>query len=325
MPASVVPIKPLTALSPQLLQEFKQLCQVPLDKPSNENRKLEIIQAIEHLLKNKMQHNPIIPLSAEDEETITNYQQTLIKLSYQFCMIFGFFEKAAESFLFGSNLFAVIPGISNPTLLFLTCVYTLLDALLFYAFEISLLKKAFGIVFSDDNATLLNKIYQQQLQSVIHINIFLHGAEIWDWEAEYREQMIKCMTVFNQHLIRKQQTMKAYHRDAWKMGIEYGVIAFGSISSIADSYFMAKTALLALHISFMTSPIAWILIVGMVTASLMIYYATSVKSVMKLLNPDRKSYHALQERLTLFKSTYEHNTLYVPEKYRTSGSMPISA
>ncbi len=293
----------------QLLNTFKQLS-VSLDNLADEHKKLLIIKQIEARLNARFSP-PIRPIPIPCVPT-NDYQQALLKLTYQFCMIFGFFDKAASSFLFGSNLFSAIPGLSHPTLLVLTSIYTLLDAILFYAFEISFLKEALGIEFVDDSSCELNKVYTEQLESVVRINIMLHRRETYDWDKADYDQYCQCMTELNTHLIRKQKTMKEYARSGLKMGIEYCVTAFGALSSIADSYFMAKTALLSLHVSFMGSPLGWAFVVCMVVSSLVFYYSMSVKSMSKLLNPDMQSYNTLKTDLTFFKTQHEHSVPYMP-------------
>ena len=121
--------------------------------------------------------------------------------------------------------------------------------------------------------------------------------------------------------------MGAYPRSKLRMAVEYGVVLFGAISTIADSYFMAKTAMLALHISFMSSPLACALVIAMVASALVFYYAMGARGVAKLVNPDRKSFYRLKEGLTLFSN--RHRDLgggrpYVPHGVTLPQVMPFS-
>lgn len=293
----------------ELIKEFRDLDQV-LDNPEFETRKLVILQVIEKQLRSQY-NRPIQPIAIESPQS-SDYQQVLLKIAYQFCMIFGFFEKAAGSFIFGSNLFALIPGLGHVSLYALTTIYSLLDALLFYAFEVSFLRKAMGIIFSDNGPCVLNETYSQQLAASIDINILLNRRETCDWDPGTYRQYCEALNLINAHLLQKHETMDAYSRSEIRMAVEYGVVLFGGLSSIADSYFMAKTAMLALHISFLSSPLACALVVAMVVSALVFYYAMGARGMSKLVNPDRKSYNALKEGLTLFKNEHASTTPYIP-------------
>ena len=294
-----------------LINEFRTLDQV-LGNQDSETRKLIILQVLEKQLRAEY-NRPIRPIARETSQS-SDYQQVLLKISYQFCMIFGFFEKAAGSFLFGSNLFALIPGIGNVSLYALTTIYSLLDALLFYAFEVSFLRKAMGIIFSDNGACVLNEIYAQQLTASIEINILLNRRETLDWDQDTYGQYCRALELLNAHLLKKHATMGDYSRPKIRMAVEYGVVLFGGLSSVADSYFMAKTAMLALHISFLSSPLACALVVAMVVSALVFYYAMGARGMSQLVNPDRESYNALKEGLTLFKSEHASTKPYMPKR-----------
>lgn len=306
----------------ELVTEFQMLDRV-IDNQEFETRKLIILQIIEKQLRSQYAR-PIQPIVVESPQS-SDYQQLLLKLAYQFCMVFGFFEKAAGSFLFGSNLFALIPGIGSFSLYALTTIYSLFDALLFYAFEVSFLRKALGIIFSDNGACLLNDTYAQQLACSIEINILLNRRETFDWEQRTYQKYCEALQLFNTHLLKKHATMHVYHQSKFRMGVEYAVVMFGGLSSVADSYFMAKTAMLALHISFMSSPLACALVIAMVVSALVFYYAMGVKSMSKLVNPDRKSYNALKEGLTLFKSEHACSKPYMPRIMSIAPPEPYSS
>lgn len=293
----------------ELIAEFRILDAV-LDNQEFETRKLMILQRVEQQLQQQMRY-PIIHV-VEVSHEVNDYRRLLCKFTYQFCMTFGFFEKAAGSFLFGSTLFALIPGIGSFSLYALTTIYTLLDAMLFYAFEVTLLRKSFGIIFSNQGACLLNETYAQQLKTTLAINLILDNRETVDWHLDTYLTYCEAIKIFNGHLLRKHNCMGDYMRSQSRIYLEYGVVMFGGLSSIADSYFMAKNALLALHISFLSSPIVCVLVVAMVVSSLVFYYAMGAKSMSKLVNPDRKSFYALKNNLTLFQQKFENRQPYMP-------------
>lgn len=293
-----------------LITEFKALDK-KLDNLEYETRKLIILKIIKERLRLKL-HMTNEPINIPPE-VIPDYKQNIMQFVYRFCLVFGCFEKAAGSFLFGSNLFILIPGISHFSLYALTTIYTLLDALLFYAFEVSFLKKALGVVLTENGACLLNETYKEQLQTTIEINIILNRRETFDWNADEYLAYCEAMKLFNAHLIKKHSGMKKHSTTMLKRCIENAVVLFGALSSVADSYFMAKTALVTLHISFMSSPLGCALVIAIVVSALVFYYAMGMKSMSELLNPERKSHNSLLEGLTLFRKEYEKREPYQPK------------
>ena len=292
----------------ELMTEFEALDAV-LDQQEHETRKLMIINRVLLHLKGEIDDLP------KNEVSNATYSQALLKISYLFCLIFGTLENGASSFLFSANLFIVIPGISQFALYSLIAVYTLLDAILFYAFEVSFLKKALGIIATDNHDVLLNETYEQQLHAAMSINQILNDKITHTWPQEDYAAYGSAMAMFNAHLLKKHQTMEAYKSSNLRIGIENGVVLFGALACVADSYFMAKTALLMFQISLMSSPLAFALVVGMVVACLVLYYTMRVQSMSKLLNPDRKSHNALKDGLDDFEK-YVHRVTYLPDRNR---------
>lgn len=299
----------------ELIGEFQRLDEA-LDHYEHEVKKLIILQTIENQLNRQFCYDA--PNVRIDDPKYSNYQQTFIKFSYQFCMVFGFFEKAAGSYLFGSNLFAEIPGIDPLSLFVLTSIYILIDAFLFYAFEVTLLKKVFGISADENQACILNEIYSQQLNATTAINQMLHDRATMDWEQKTYKRYCQGIIVFNDHLIKKNNRMQGYQPSNFRTGLEYGLIIFGGITSIADGFFMAKNALLLLRLSWLSSPFGCLLVVGMLVAALVFYYAMSVKNMSNLVYPDRQSYHNLKDGLTLFGQKFGNRSPYQPKQYNAA-------
>ena len=286
-----------------LVAEFQKLDE--LNNQEFEIRKLMIVNRLLAHLKGSAD-----VLAAEDPKS-SAYSQSVLKVAYLFCLLFGGLENGASSFLFSSNLFIIIPGISQFALYSLISVYTLLDAVLFYAFEVSFLKKALGIVATDNSKSLLNETYAQQLKSVMEINCILHAKETASWDQGGYAAYCEAKDIFNGHLLKKHGMMQKYDSSNVLIGIEKGVVLFGALSCVADSYFMAQTALVTLHISFMSSPLGFALVVGMVVASLVLYYTMRVQSMSELLHPARESHNALQEDLIKFEK-YINRLPHIP-------------
>ena len=298
-----------------LIVEFQRLDQV-LDHYEHEVKKLIILQTIENQL-NRLFGYPEAGAKIEGPK-YSIYQQNFIKFSYQVCMVFGFFEKAAGSYLFGSNLFAEIPGIDPLSLFVLTSIYILIDAFLFYTFEVTLLKKVFGITADENQACILNEIYSQQLNATTAINQLLHDRATMRWKPKTYERYCQGMIVFNAHLIKKNNSMQSYQSSVFRTGLEYGLVIFGGITSIADGFFMAKNALLLLRLSWLSSPFGGLLVVGILVSALVFYYAMSVNNMSNLVYPDRQSYHNLKDGLTLFGQKFGSRSPYQPKQYNAA-------
>lgn len=316
-PAQFVEIYNRQSLA-ELVIEFQNLDN-ELNKQEYETRKLMIVNRLLAHLKGSAD-----VIAAEDPKS-SAYSQSVLKVAYLFCLLFGGLENGASSFLFSSNLFIIIPGISQFALYSLISVYTLLDAVLFYAFEVSFLKKALGIVATDNSKSLLNETYAQQLKSVMEINCILNGKETDHWNESDKAAYHAARDVFNAHLLNKNTEMQNYVSSNLLIGVEKGVVLFGALSCVADSYFMAQTALVTLHVSFMSSPLGFALVVGMVVASLVLYYTMRVQSMSELLHPDRESHNALQADLIKFER-YVHRQPYIPNisMFRPNATQPQS-
>ena len=299
----------------ELITDFQRLDEA-LDHYEHEVKKLIILQTIENQLNRRFEY-PAAGARIEGPK-YSIYQQNFIKFSYQFCMVFGFFEKAAGSYLFGSNLFAEIPGMDPLSLFVLTSIYILIDAFLFYAFEVTLLKKVFGITADENQACILNEIYRQQLNATTAINQLLHDRATMGWMPKTYERYCQGMIVFNDHLIKKNNSMQSYQSSNFRTGLEYGLIIFGGITSIADGFFMAKNALLLLRLSWLSSPFGCLLVVGILVAALVFYYAMSVNNLSNLVYPDRQSYHNLKDGLTLFGQKFGNRSPYQPKQYNAA-------
>lgn len=281
-----------------LYQKFTDISKFPKNTQDSECQKLAIICAVEqHILNNAS-------LSIQKKfsrRRIHDQKNSYAIAGYSILLTFGCFEKSIGSFLFGSTLFGLIPGISSVLLSIASIIYTLLDIFLFYAFEVSFLKRYMGISNAPTGEHLLNETYLQQLESINIINELLEHGEV-QRHADY-QKYADCKALFNQHLLQKYDSMADYPRSWPKAILEYALITFGAISSMADSYFMAKAAIVALHLSLM-GPLGIGLALCMMLSGLIFYYVMGAKSVGKIVSPDYKSFKELKKGLSLFKEDY---------------------
>ena len=111
---------------------------------AREKQKLDIIIALEHRIQEAISSlAPEEPAEPPPKRSI--FKKITGRLFYYFLLTFGLFEDAIGSYLYGSTLIGAIPGIPHPVLIVCSIIFTALNCLLFYAFEVSMMKQAFGI------------------------------------------------------------------------------------------------------------------------------------------------------------------------------------
>ncbi|MCR9192209.1 MAG: hypothetical protein NXI01_06060 [Gammaproteobacteria bacterium] len=311
LPSDTVAIYADQSLS-DLLNSFNKLS-VVLDSKDNEMHKLAILRRLEKEISDKF-IQPIQMIATTSANQIEEEKSALQQSAYYVCAVFGFLQRAAGGYLFSSSLFALIPGITYTPLAVLVSLYIVLDNLLFYAFEIAFLRKYFQRAIAEKADASLNEVYAEQLEVTEHIYKMLDARETTRWPSEDYKPYLDCLIAFKTDLCDKQARMGEYVRSPLKRGIESGLLYFGVFTSIADSYFMVKMTLLALHLTLMSSPFCWIFAVGILLSSSILYYAMTVKSMSKMINPDMKSHRILKGNLTLFKENYGKRQPYFDEK-----------
>src|SRR3990167_1151581 len=104
--------------------------------------KLGVLKELERQIKLAMGHL-IEDIDSKSTEA-SKINDILLALIYYFLLIFGLLQDIAGSYTFASFLFALIPNVTPLTITLLSLLFTLLDSILFYAFEVSLLKDALG-------------------------------------------------------------------------------------------------------------------------------------------------------------------------------------
>ncbi len=309
MPASSDPnVINETSTILQLILAFEGLNQPAdlIDKLGVEKQKLYIIQLFEITIKKEVPRQYTAPALTKE---IVNYSlnQTARELFYYFLLAFGLFENVAGSYLFGEALFSLIPGISNPALMITSFIFTALSSVLFYVFDVTLLKEAFGIPSSDTDLEQLIETYSIQLKTAIAINHLLSTIHMQNINALTFDEYRQLITLLNLDLRNKQAGMEPYPESSLKNILNAAILAFGALSSIAGSYFFVNTLMMMVAAPMVGTPIGWTIVVLTVISRLGIYYALDAISMIQLANPVFDRYDTLKKELQLFKDHYHED------------------
>lgn len=236
---------------------------------------------------------------SEDEKRQNDY----FKMGLYYGLIgFGLLEQCAGSFVFGFSIVSLIPGLPKFSILLLSAIYTLLDSILFYAFEITFLKEALGIESVESELTQLILLYKQQLCLAKQINIHVNALKITDACSTEHLELLK---MINQDLIDKYQQMQNKKISIYREILKYGVLTFGVCANIAESYFFAHTFLLLLSSTLPFSGLGYLIIAITITANLGFFYAMGASSVIKIIHPELSDFQELKKELQFFSEKIE--------------------
>ena len=292
-----IPMSELIATLNRLtMEQPTDVCQ----RLSVEDQKLEIIQAVE----NKLKQMRLLSFSsrAEQEKQMDDMHKSILKkIADYFLLMFGFFDNAATSYFFGSTLFAFIPGISAPVLMIASIAYTVLEGVLFYAFDVSLLNDFLSFSYTKTPLNRLIETYSQQLQATIMINTEVSSSLTLSAEdPELRADLLRFTCLLNKHLREKEWQVGTSKESAFKQAAKVGLVAFGAISSVAGSFFMITTFMAE---AFVATPAGIILIVLAVIIGLVFHYAMGTTGMSRIVNPDDEKQEGLKKNWCLFFNT----------------------
>ena len=219
---------------------------------------------------------------------------------YYFLLTFGLIEQCAGSFVFGASLFGLIPGISNFSLIAVSLIYTFLDSLLFYAFEVTFLKEALGINSLNSEFGELLKVYKEQLYYIellnIHIDALKRNPNFTN------DVLLETLEKLNQDMIKKCQQMQEQEVSSLRTSIQYGVLSFGVLANVAESYFLAHSFLILLAPTLAFTGMGYLLIAITIIANLGFFFAMGANSVVKIIHPELDDFKALKQELNHFTS-----------------------
>jgi len=211
-------------------------------------------------------------------------------------------EQISGSYIYAYTFFALIPALTNFWLIIISIVFTVLDCVLFYAFQADLLKTALGLEFGSNDSSELLKIYEEQLSFIILMNESLINPKVLDNSippTDYNEY-VELVQLFNNDLCKKNASMNIYKESMSRKMFKYGMYAFGVLSTVASGYFTATALLSAISGGLVGTPIGWIITILLIVSGLAFYCAMEGKSLFHLVNPDYALFKDLQARMSVF-------------------------
>jgi hypothetical protein len=282
----------------KLSQLFKELKDTKTDQQStlaHEKKKRAIIELVVKRIEKECAMVERDDQNKKDAQSASCAQQSL----YYFLLGFGMFRDAARSYLFGLIVLSLIPGLMNPILIAGSALYAALDCILFYAFEVSLLKRALGIAYEDIDESL--EVYSQQMALTLKIVSCLPALVLKEEHKDYRE----FLDLAHEDLNKKHTEMKKNEESNYQRAFKYAIIGFGAFSSGAGSYyFMVNVFLAVWAASLIGTPIGFALIALTIVAGLGFYYAMGASSMARLANKDYEQFNNLKKEYSFFEKKY---------------------
>lgn len=268
-----------------------------------EQEKLRLIQDFEKIFLDIVPQNFDLIQKKNPGQFVLSL--TYREILYYFILIFGLFESVAGSYLFGSTLFDLIPGVSALGHMMLSTVFTFLDGIFFYAFEVTFLKDALGIPYDRSDFMQHLETYTGQLNTTIQINQALATIHMLNVDDDTYDEFINFTHLLNEDLYAKQALMSPYPQSMWTYILKIVVLVYGAISNAAGSYFFSNAILSTAAASLVGTPLGWSIVVLTMLCGLGFYYAMGGTGIINLVTPGLDQYQALQAGLDAFKPHYQ--------------------
>ena len=278
-----------------------------LSKSSDEDNKLGIeklklncMRLVENHLKQDLQSLSGMTIK-EDEQTYTFFYTELL---YYILAVLGITTDAAIKYLFGSTLIALIPNITRSEQIILSIFYIILEAILFYAFQVALLRNALGIAdiktqFHEYNCTNID-----QCQIVTRINRLLINLKESGIDNKAYEEYKTMVVILNNDLLTKYHAMQDYEESFFKKLLKIVLLAFGMITDIASTYYTINAVLTLCAPTLIGTPLGLVLIILAITTGLGFYYAMGASGIMRMMSLDYESHKTLNKELSSFKQEH---------------------
>ncbi len=269
-----------------------------------EMEKLHIILCVESKLKREiLQPEMLGRIEAPQQQTFFE------KALYYILMSLGILHSAIKSYMFGSGLVALIPALSSPIRILLSLFYVCLQTILFYGFDISLLKNRYGFSGSNTNLYRFINTLIEQVSTINTINRLLSTVLVFTINDESKADYVRIIKLFNQDFQRKYQVLQANDSSIYRKIAVVGMVGFGIISTIAGSYFMTNSLLTFYAANLIGTPWGWAIIALFVSIELGFYYAMGATGIINLINKDYKNINKLHREFSIFQN--EQNSAHL--------------
>lgn len=303
----------------QLIDKFKPLTHL------QEQEKLDVIEAFDVMIKHYLVlKSPLFSLieNQSDAPFIEPPQDEL----YYLLLTLGAIKNAAGSYLYGNSLFSLIPGISNPLLIVFSFVYVIVNAVLFHELDISFITDALGMTDSSTDLSGVLDMYSKQLKTTLAINKLLLTMPMLLVDDVTWGDYLQLVALINKDIGNKHKHMKLYQESTLTECLNRAVIAFGGLSSVAESYFVANALMATISISLATTPTGWGIMILIVLVDLACYFSMGVTSLTQMMNPDYDDYQSLRKEWAQFDEKSCQNNLAEVQsiKSRFLATQPLS-
>ena len=246
------------------------------------------------------------PVKPTEEDTDCCFEN-MNSFLYYFSMNFGFLKNFLENFISLKVTLDSFAVFSTQQVTLLSLAFGMLNLIMFYAFEVSLIRESLDIKASVAEDLELLHIYQEQLHVAKEINqVFfdIRNNKIERQDAQYSEQ-ITFIKQMNQSFSAKikEHTPLSFGKQVFK----YFLFTMGAASSLVAEYFVSQYILQALSDVISLSPGIAIFLTSLWMLYTLINYAVlSGSSVLSLINPEyaklkelHQDYHEFQRWATI--------------------------
>lgn len=284
----------------KLLKDYQKLSRDTNEENRLESEvlKLEHIKLIECNLKRDLYLLPARGISVAVQPP--QYRKKL----YYSLMILGTLNDAARNYMFGSALISLIPNLAQPLRIILSILYIVFEAILFYGFEIALLKDALAISNTSTNLSSYINTNIEQVRTVTRINQLLVHIQVLDMDDKQYQDYHSLVAVLNADLHTKLHSLQSYEAPWYKKTFKVAVLGFGVITNIASSYFLFNAVLTTWAATLVGTPLGWGVIILAIVVELGFYYAMGAASILRLLNSDSDHFNVLKNELSMFEQDH---------------------
>lgn len=288
-----------------LIEYYQNLqSQNVVNKLNNEKSKLEIIKLIKDRLNTDIQFSTLSQQPTNLREESNLFFKHLKTIIFYFLTILGISFNSVRNYLSASLLIATIPKLTQPVQVFMSIVFVFFQEMLFYGFEISLLRKAFDPSSSKTDLFLLIDTYIEQIQLAKEINKQLTSMLALSIDDNAYYQYVQFVELLNHDIQKKCDITNNYENSVFRKTLTIATLIIGIISSIASTYFMITTILKALAASIIATPLGSFIIVLAVLVDLGFYYAMGATSVLKSMNAKNEHCDLLKKEVDSFQQEY---------------------
>lgn len=286
----------------ELSQKFDELMQLASINSCSEQKKIEIeseklavITTFEkHLLQYRRFKKPILISQSAPPSHLNKISFKLLSA----CLIM---LSGSNGFLGGTGLLSLIPGIANPLLFILGGLLGGINALLFYSFESTFLKKNLGLESMDDSKRYC-QLHEDQIKATKRINRLLFDYSIASQIARndfksYSKLAIK----LNEHVQHKNNIFKHYDESVGVSIFRKVVTGFGAIMAAGNGYFLMHTLLALVAASLLATPVGWGLVSFAIVSSVSLFALIPSRGLFGMMNPAYEHYQQIQKRLDKFE------------------------